>query len=35
MQKNWDFFYETAKATSKRLDVKNYYLPRFLPSAVP
>lgn len=35
MQKNWDFFYETAKAISKRLDVKNYYLPRFLPSAVP
>ncbi len=35
MQKNWDFFYETAKAISKRLDVKNYYLPKFLPSAVP
>jgi ABC-type nitrate/sulfonate/bicarbonate transport system substrate-binding protein len=35
MQKNFDFFYETAKATSKRLDVKNYYLPEFLPSAVP
>ena len=35
MQKNFDFFYETAKATSKRLDVKNYYLPKFLPSAIP
>jgi ABC-type nitrate/sulfonate/bicarbonate transport system substrate-binding protein len=35
MQKNWDFFYEKAKAISKRLDVKNYYLPKFLPSAVP
>jgi len=35
MQKNWDFFYETAKAISKRLNVKNYYLPKFLPSAVP
>jgi ABC-type nitrate/sulfonate/bicarbonate transport system substrate-binding protein len=35
MQKNWDFFYEIAKAISKRLDVKNYYLPKFLPSAVP
>lgn len=35
MQKNWDFFYESAKAISKRLDVKSYYLPKFLPSAVP
>ena len=35
LQKNWDFFHETAKATSKRLDVKNYYIPAFLPSAVP
>jgi ABC-type nitrate/sulfonate/bicarbonate transport system substrate-binding protein len=35
MQKNFDFFYETAKATSKRLDVKNCYQPEFLPSAVP
>jgi len=35
MQKNWDFFYETAKAISRRLDVKNYYLSKFLPSAVP
>ena len=35
MQKNFDFFYESARATSKRLDVKNYYLPKFLPSAIP
>jgi ABC-type nitrate/sulfonate/bicarbonate transport system substrate-binding protein len=35
MQKNFDFFYESAKAVSKRLDVKNYYLPKFLPSAIP
>ena len=35
LQKNWDFFYETAKAISKKLDVKNYTLPGFLPSAVP
>ena len=35
LQKNWDFFYETSKAISKRLDVKNYYLPAFLPGAVP
>jgi ABC-type nitrate/sulfonate/bicarbonate transport system substrate-binding protein len=35
MQKNFDFFFESAKAISKRLDVKNYYVPRFLPSALP
>lgn len=35
MQKNFDFFYESAKATSKRLDVKNYYVPKLLPSALP
>jgi ABC-type nitrate/sulfonate/bicarbonate transport system substrate-binding protein len=35
MQKNFDFFYDTAKAISKRLDVKNYYVPKFLPSALP
>lgn len=35
LQKNWDFFHETAKATSKRLDVKNYYSQAFLPSSVP
>jgi ABC-type nitrate/sulfonate/bicarbonate transport system substrate-binding protein len=35
MQKNFDFFYESAKAISKRLDVKNYYVPKFLPSALP
>lgn len=34
LQKNWDFFYETAKATSKKLDVKDYFVPAFLPSAV-
>jgi ABC-type nitrate/sulfonate/bicarbonate transport system substrate-binding protein len=35
MQKNFDFFYESARAISKRLDVKNYYLPKYLPSAIP
>ena len=35
MQENFDFFYESARAISKRLDVKNYYLPKFLPSAIP
>jgi len=35
LQKNWDFFYETSKAISRKLDVKNYYLPAFLPGAVP
>ena len=35
MQKNWDFFYENSKAISKKLDVKKYYLPNLLPSAVP
>ncbi len=35
MQKNFDFFYDSAKAISKRLDVKNYYVPKFLPSALP
>ena len=35
MQKNFDFFYESARAISKRLDVRNYYLPKFLPSAIP
>ena len=35
IQKNWDFLYETAKAISKKLDVKKYYLPEFLPSAGP
>jgi len=35
MQKNFDFFYESAKAISKKLDVKNYYVPKLLPSALP
>ena len=35
LQKNWDFFYENSKAISKKLDVKNYYLAKFLPTAVP
>ena len=34
LQKNWDFFHGTAKALSKKLSVKDYYNPKFLPGAV-